>query len=140
MSGGSAAESSLTTAGRKGVNNGVIGSESMIVSNVSDHGESSYVTRVFYNSSVKPKEVSSLMARKFKNVTATFPERVKTKVFDQSARFNLVQEPSVKAHKSPSSSRNGDQFTFSHPFVQTQSLRFNDKSSSYISKGHLLRV
>ena len=71
------------------------------------------------------------MARKFKKC---YWKRVKTKVFGLSARFNLVQEPIVKAHKSPSSSKNGDQFTFSHPIVQTQTLSFNDKSSSCISR------
>ena len=98
------------------MNNGVIGSESMIVSNVSDHAESRYALLQFS---------CTLMARKFKNVAAIFPERVKTKVLGVSGRFNLVQEPSVKAHKSPSSSKNGDQFTFSHPIVQTQTLKSN---------------
>ena len=81
VSGGSAAESSQTTAGRTEVNDGVIGSENMIVSNVSDYGERRHVTKFFHNSAVKPEEVSTLMARKFKNVTATFHERFKTKVF-----------------------------------------------------------
>ena len=66
------------------------------------------------------------MARKAKNVTATFPERVKTRIFGPSARFRCVQEPSVEAFKCSSTSQHGEQFTISHPVVQPQSLRFND--------------
>ena len=79
MSGGSAAESIHTTAGIQRVNDWGHGSENMAGSKASSHGESRYVTRFFYNSAVTPKEVTTLMARKAKNVTATFPERVKTR-------------------------------------------------------------
>ena len=90
MSARSAAKSSQTTAGMKRVNSGATGSENMIVLKASARGEMWYVTRFFYNSAVRPKEMNTLMARKFKNVTAIFPERVETKVFGQGTRFSLV--------------------------------------------------
>ena len=73
------------------------------------------------------------MARKAKNVTATFPERVKTRAFGRSTRLSFVQEPSVEAFQCSNNSKHGDQFTISHPVVQPQSLRFNDTSDTYRS-------
>ena len=66
------------------------------------------------------------MARKAKNVTATFPERVKTRIFGRSTRLRFVQEPSVEAFKCSNSLKHGDQLTISHPVVQPQLLCFND--------------
>ena len=73
------------------------------------------------------------MARKPQNVTATFPERVKTRVFGRGTRFSLVQEPSVKNHISSSrSSIYDDQFTISHLLVQAQSLCSNHSFSAFM--------
>ena len=84
------------------------------------HEGSRYVTRFFYNSAVKLKEVTNLMARKAKNVTATFPERIKTRIFGRSTRSAFDQEPSVDAFKCSSNSQHGEQLTISHPVVQPQ--------------------
>ena len=125
MSGGNAADSSQKTVGTRNVNCGRGDSDYTTIPEENVHEGSRYVTRFFYNSAVKPKEVTNLMARKAKNVTATFPERIKTRIFGRSTRFAFDQEPSVEALKCSSNSKHGEQFTISHPVVQPQSLRFN---------------
>ena len=64
MSGGNAADSSQNTVGMEKVNSGMGGSDNTIIPEESAHEGSRYVTRFFYNSAVKPKEVTNLMARK----------------------------------------------------------------------------
>ena len=59
VSGGRAATSSPTNAGIKRVNSGVTGSNNGILLNKNAQVENRYVTRYFYNSAVKPKEVNT---------------------------------------------------------------------------------
>ena len=120
------ADSSQKTVGTRKVNCSRGNSDYTTIPEENVHEGSRYVTRFFYNSAVKPKEVTNLMARKAKNVTATFPERIKTRIFGRSTRFAFDQEPSVEAFKCSSDSQHGKQLTISHPVVQPQSLRFND--------------